>query len=110
MSKPKLYFGPDADERCYPLSWHLEGVENENASTTTLQLAVSYKEPSAAWCFHFDTVIGLTEFDEPCGRLCPGYQPRNGQSGCCKHFTRTFYEPGERVVFNVKTGKPLTNK
>jgi len=108
MSKTKLYVASLSDELCYPLSRHLEGARHEGWETIELYECHPEKVPGIGWCHEFEAYIEKGE--NPCGRLCPKYAPRNGRAGCCKHYTATTYDSGDKVVFDVKTGKPLINQ
>jgi hypothetical protein len=38
-----------------------------------------------------------------CGSGCKDYAPRNGKSGCCKHFSNALYElTGNLKTFKIK--------
>lgn len=89
---PKFYFQSKDSELCYPLEYHME-----KCIGTTIELfeAVPTKFDGMMYCKKFESVGE----DGNCGRICDGYEPRNGRSGMCKHRSNTMYECGEKVTF-----------
>lgn len=87
MSK-KYYFLTQDSEMAYPLSYFKDLFKGEEVE---LFEGIPYKTPNMMWCKEH-LCAGDTG---NCGNECKEYTPKNGKNGCCKHYSRTFYEPNE---------------
>lgn len=88
----KYYFRDEDEEYCYSLNKFDEG--------TKLRLAVPDKSKDHFYCRAIGEVC-MTE-DNPCGKQCEDYEPKNGTSGMCKH--KTFCHTGSNETY-IKQGK-----
>ena len=97
MSK-KLFFYEEDDELCYTLS----DIKEKMKSIGLTEKTVFEAEPDtftkdAFYCSYFQepTVKGY------CGKECEGYNPKNKNSGCCRHVGR-LYEVGKEKIIKLK--------
>jgi hypothetical protein len=103
MKKNDLYFASRYDEFCYPLSYfqeHLEYGGEYEGEEMKLYKAVRSDVPGFFWCCFYDTVFEKDE--DTCGKPCKGYAPRNGKSGCCKHYSLKLYECSDEFIILKK--------
>jgi len=87
----KYYFHADEPETAYPLQYFDD----------TLQRPFELFEaaPVTNKDFFFCKAVGECGEKGNCGRACSDYEPRNGESGICRHYAKV-YEPGKLVRFN----------
>jgi len=88
---PKYYFLTDG----YPYAMLKKDII-ETADTYPVEAIEAIPDPNYFWCKHYGEV---GEKNDHCGRSCPAYDPKNGKSGCCKHFGKA-YTHGKRVMFS----------
>jgi len=96
----KYYFIGEGDELCY----NLARVKNEFYGETSAEVyeAIPVKMDNIFYCRFFNTCGEKgCDFDK-CGKECIEYDPRNGKSGCCKHYSKRFYEPGNKITLKLK--------
>ena len=89
----KLYFESADSEMCYPLEYFRNKYKDE--MNYELYEAVKDKlDSDIFWCYEF------AEFGETgtCGKVCPRYEPCNGKSGKCKHYSKIGYVHGEKIT------------
>jgi hypothetical protein len=99
MKKNDLYyFASRYDEFCYPLSYFKELLEQRDEMK--LIKAVRSDMPGFFWCNFYDFLGDKSE--DICGKLCKGYAPRNGKSGCCKHYSKKLYECSDEFIILKK--------
>lgn len=103
--KHEFYFKRPDDERCYELDSIIDDDEYEGLTEIKLWEAIPYKVIGVFWCHA--VYEPTTDSDNPCGRHCDDYAPRNGRSGICKHKDRRFYRPGKEFIYNVSGGNAL---
>lgn len=94
--KKQFYFASKDDEMCYEKSYFKSVMEYEGWSEMTLYKAISQYVSDMFWCNHFSAVLDQSE--NQCGFHCKGYVPKNGKSGCCKHFSKKLYEPSDETL------------
>lgn len=103
----KLYFENDDSEMCFPETYFQHLMKENGLSEIEVLKAKKYKLDNVFWCKEFQE-IGQTgskfTFDQ-CGHECKSYLPRNGKSGCCKHYSKTFYEPDEKIILKLKNNE-----
>ena len=92
----QFYFASKQDKICYPKNYFLDLMEYEGWHEMTVFKAEPHKVEGLFWCRFFDD--HADKEDDPCGKQCRGYAPKNGQSGCCKNYSLKFYEPTDEVV------------
>ena len=90
----KYYFQYSEDEQCYPLSYFKEKMIEDNLNEITLIEAEKMDVTDYFWCSEYYTVGEKGE----CGKFCKKYEPRNGKSGCCKHYSTQFYELSDKKI------------
>lgn len=95
----QLYFENSDSNICYPLDYIKDRMREDGVTEKTVWTAVPEKFRSYAWCKDAFDIIDIN--DNLCGKDCKSYSPRNGKSGCCKHYTRTMYEMGETKTIKL---------
>ena len=98
MKRIKLYFEDSDSEVCYPLDYFTDSMDSSE-SEITLYEAIPDKIPGCFWC-KVQYFCGDDSRDT-CGKQCNDYKPRNGKSGCCKHYATTLYIHGEKVTLKT---------
>lgn len=88
---PKYYFETEESEKAYTLDYFLARLQRP----FTLFESIPAKVEGFFYC-KWSEEVGKEGY---CGRMCEGYDPRNGKSGICKH-KGGLYEPGKAVLFN----------
>ena len=101
----KLYFKTNVDERCLPLSYFTWLMDFDYLHDLTLYEAERQDVDGFFWCREYEAPMDKNEGG--CGKDCEFYIPRNGKSGCCKHYSLKFYEPSDKVkiLHKGKTSK-----
>ena len=104
----KYYFQTPQSERAYTLAYHIEAARKLGLPEIALYEAIPVEFPGFFWCRHSDQMgeAGV------CGADCEGYTPKNGRSGCCRHYSKRFFEVGNVVVFQAvgDTGENFLKK
>ena len=96
----ELYFYHKDFEYAEPL-WQIKDKMRINSvSEHTVYLAEKSKDRDAFYCTHYGEV-GLKS-EGGCGKICEGYQPRNGKRGMCKHQRPTYEPSDETLIVRVK--------
>jgi hypothetical protein len=98
----RFFFRKD-EESCYKLDYHIDYMLENGISEINLYLAKRETNAPFFFCKHFGEVGEKSEGG--CGKLCNGYDPRNGNSGVCKHYGYT-YEQTDRC-FTLKLSDEL---
>lgn len=92
----KLYFEEHNEESCYPLSYFKNKLKSEDLVEIRLFEAKKVDKHETKGWFWCREHGGVGDKGEgTCGKDCEFYAPRNGISGCCKHYSTTFYERTE---------------
>jgi len=99
MNKEKLYFSEIInEEKAYTKSYLIDEMKERELFGIIVSEAVRLSNIDHFFCKYFGLVI--MKEDEPCGKECAYYEPRNGKRGCCKN--RGFcYEPGKEFILKV---------
>lgn len=98
--KKKLYFEDEDAEICYPEEHFIDHMKFEGIEAMEVNEAFPDKMKGIFWCKH-EGFCG-DDSSEACGKQCTAYAPRNGKSGCCKHYTTKIYMHGEKVTLKLK--------
>lgn len=100
MKRKQMYFCPDiSEEYCYALNYIVDEMNELDLQQVTVARAVRETETEYFFCKAIDTPL-VKDLDEPCGKSCADYEPRNGKNGCCKH--RGFcYKPGDEYTLTA---------
>lgn len=100
----KLYFENESSDLCFPKKYFQELMEENGLSQIEVFEAEPFKIDYFFWCKEFQELgeISSSFLFDRCGRECKSYSPRNGKSGCCKHYSKIMYEPGEKVILKQK--------
>jgi hypothetical protein len=97
----KKYYFSDLDEE---MAYTKEYLINEMKERNLTELNVSLAEREIGVDYFFCKAVGEVGSKppegEPCGKECENYEPRNGKSGCCRHWGFC-YEPGKEFVLNI---------
>lgn len=92
--KAKLYFASFDMEMARTKETWIDIAKLNSKTEFELIEAKPIKDAGFFWCREFEFAGEKSEVG--CGKYCPSYSPRNGKSGCCKHYSTTFYEPTEK--------------
>lgn len=98
--KPKSYFATENSELCYSKEYHICEAIDQGLKEIKLYEAVPDIFSGYAFCREILYLIDIGE--HTCGKICGYYSPRNGKSGCCRHYSKIMYEPGKQVTFKIK--------
>ena len=96
----KLYFGNESDEFCYNEKYFQNLMIETNSDSCTVYEAEKEKIEGVFFCKEFQEWGDKGE--GTCGILCDEYSPRNGKSGCCRHYSNINYSAGKEVILNFK--------
>ena len=88
---------------CYTKDYFIEKYATEDE--IVLYEAITDRIKGIFWCKE-EQFCGDDSRDS-CGKKCRAYKPRNGKSGCCKHYTTKLYTHGDRI--KLTPAKDLTN-
>ena len=99
MKKQFYYENKDA-EICFTEEYFIDKMESEGIKEMTVLKAVPDKIPGIFWC-KCECFCG-DDSKDTCGKQCKAYEPRNGKSGCCRHYTTKLYIYGEKITINLK--------
>jgi len=89
----RFYFENIDSEHCYSKE---ELLKMYGKSLMDVFKAVPKKINGIFYC-QFYGEIGEKELGV-CGRECNGYTPKNKKSGCCIHYRKTLYVPGDKTT------------
>lgn len=93
MKKNKLYFAND-DDMAYPIDWHI--FKMKEAGINKLDVFKAEVERGTGYFFcRFNQQVGETG---NCGKLCIGYDPRNGKSGICKNYGYVYSRGDKKTI------------
>jgi hypothetical protein len=101
--KTKYYFSIGEEENCYTLDYHLDSAKDKELTEIELYEAIPYKDPNYFWC----SEVGEVGEKGECGKMCDYYKPKNGKNGICQSYGIYLYETGNKIKFNVLTGKRI---
>jgi len=102
MKKEKYYFGSKEDEWCYNEDYFQTIMSEHNISFCEVYEAEKDTLPSDMMFCKEHLEFGETG---KCGEICEQYQPRNGKSGCCVHYSKAGFTAGNKVKL---IHKPIT--
>jgi len=94
------FFISEDSELCYNLAY----IKLEFYGETSAEVyeAIPVKMDNVFYCDFFKT-CGEKGYDfDKCGKECSAYKPRNGKSGCCKHYSKRLYEHGNKITLTLK--------
>ena len=91
----KYYFEYINSEICYPLKYFKDKMKDEEIEKMTLYEGEKTYVLGYFWCREF--MFPCEKGQDTCGKDCEFYKPKNGKSGCCKHYSNVFYEPSEKI-------------
>lgn len=94
----KLYF-QENDPICYDLKYHRYYMYENGINELKLYEAKREVNSPYFFCKLYERVGEKSESE--CGKMCEGYKPRNGVSGCCKHIGFT-YEQTDNIYLLKK--------
>lgn len=97
--KTKLYFESEDHEICCTKEYFQQHMKDEGLTEMEVFEAIPDSIPNIFYCKEL-MFCGDTSEDS-CGFQCKDYKPRNGKSGCCKHYTKKLYEHGEKVTITL---------
>jgi hypothetical protein len=96
-----FYFENEDSEICYTKEHFIQKMIDDEITEIEVYKAEKEKIKGVFWC-HYYSLFGENSYDA-CGKDCKQYAPRNGKSGCCKHYTSTLFTPIEKVTLKFKT-------
>ncbi len=94
--KTQYYFGSKDDEICYDIEHFQANMVVDKVDTIEVFKAIPERISGVFWCKVFQEWGERNDYT--CGKHCKEYDPRNGRSGCCKHYSNISYEAGEKVI------------
>jgi hypothetical protein len=100
----KLYFS-DLEDNCRPLSYWEWLMELEGVESLDLYAASKIGNSDYFFCRCFEAV-GEKGF---CGSDCYMYNPRNGKSGCCIHYSKLLFEKTDEKITLKRKPKTESN-
>jgi len=96
----KYYFISEEDEFCYNLAYIKDEFHGD--AFAEVHEAKPVKIDNVFYCDFFKT-CGEKGYDfDKCGKECSAYSPRNGKSGCCKHYSNRLFEHGDKITLKLK--------
>jgi hypothetical protein len=99
MKKQKLYFSDFDEEMSYTLDNIIEEMKERELTECKVFEAIRELKTHYFFCKAVQECCDKID-DNPCGKNCNDYEPRNGKSGCCKH--RGFcYIPGNEFKITI---------
>ena len=98
--KGKLYFENRFSTACYSEAFYQNVMIRRCIDEMSLYEAVPEKIEGIFYCRSAQLII--ENDSEFCGRDCSIYSPRNGKSGCCRHYSKTIYTFGEKIILKRK--------
>ena len=93
----KYFFQNEDDEHCFTKNHFIELMKE----TGEKEMNVFVAKPLTDDQYFFCKAVGECGERGHCGKECDDYEPRNGKSGCCKHFGK-LYEAMEKTVIKVR--------
>ncbi len=96
--KAKYYFLYSDSEICYEKSYFIDYMDGKEIEVYE---AIPEKIDGIFWCK--EQMFCGDNSEETCGKICPDYKPRNGKSGCCKHYITTLYTHGNKIILKQKS-------
>lgn len=100
MKRKQMYFCDEiSEEYCYTLKRIVDEMKELKLQQVTVAKAVRETNTNYFFCKAVDECCSK-DMENPCGKSCSDYEPRNGKNGCCKH--RGFcYEPGDEFTLTA---------
>jgi hypothetical protein len=93
----KLYFSEFDQTFAYELYIALDEMKKRGLSECKVYPAILVNNVDHFYCKAFDLVLDKFPVGHFCGEKCDEYKPRNGKSGCCKHWGFC-YTPGDEMI------------
>lgn len=91
----KRLFYSKIDDDCWRLDFYKEWMIGFGFASIELTLAERLTGTDIFFCRCHN---GIGDKGESCGRLCKGYDPKNGKSGACKHVGFVYEETGKKFT------------
>ena len=102
----KFYFEDEDANVCMPLEHFLDNAKSEGLKEITLIEAIESSEDYYCWCKLNSSVV----CNDDCNKLgCFFYEPDKDDCKKCRH-KGVLREFGNKVVFDVESGKVIENK
>jgi hypothetical protein len=102
MKKP--YFHIHDDRFCFDLTAIYEYMSTHHLTELTGNEAEKETINGQFFCKEFQQIGEIEQ--SLCGaKWCHKYSPRNGKSGCCRHYSKRVYAHGRSVTFVIINGK-----
>ena len=95
----KYYFKYSDSEVCYQRSYFDDEMTENELSEMEVYEAIPDRTTGCFWC-KVECFCGDDSRDT-CGKQCRQYSPRNGKSGCCKHYTTQLYTQGNKITLQL---------
>lgn len=99
MKTEKYYFEKSDSEICYSKKYFDYLMEENGITEIRVYEALKDRTMNVFWC-RAQCFCG-DDSKDTCGKQCREYSPRNGKSGCCKHYTTTLYTHGEQITIKL---------
>jgi hypothetical protein len=95
----KFYFKNKDSEICYNKKYFDEYMTEKGLKEMGVFEAIKYKSSDVFWC-QVECLPG-DDSQDTCGKQCNNYAPRNGKSGCCRYYSKYFYEKGQKIMLKI---------
>lgn len=95
----KYYFLDADDEYCYSYE-SLKQIYSKDS--VEVYEAIPIKIDDFFYCKFHKEIGSRYDIWDRCGKVCNGYNPRNGKSGCCKYYSNKLFEHGNKITINLQ--------
>ena len=97
--KTQFYFKDIDSEMCYTKDYFIDHMKYNDLKEIEVYNAEKEKIDGVFWCK--TQLFCGDDSRDTCGRQCHEYNPRNGISGCCKHYTTQLYVHGNKIILTL---------
>jgi hypothetical protein len=94
------YYFQKYDENCYPLSYHLDYMKENDIKEMEVFEAKAEFGTGMFFCRKYGEI---GETNGTCGKLCGCYIPNNGKNGRCKFYGYTYEQTDKKIILKVKS-------
>ncbi len=99
MKASEYYFESSNSEVCYSIEYFNDIMRYEKITEIEAYEAIPERFKDIFWCK--EELFCGDDSRDTCGKQCKSYSPRNGKSGCCKHYTNRLFAHGEKVILTL---------
>lgn len=95
----KSLFFSNIEDLCFGIASHIDIMKYDGIYELKLCLAERETNSDYFYCRFFGQVGEKSEGG--CGKMCKGYEPRNGKLGICKHSGYTYDNTGREFLLKL---------